>query len=240
MRGRLGESRYILKRETTIEPRELEAMLSNLDDSGYKSLLVCGFYTGLRIAEMIGDPPRKWKVLSKEGNRLNKIGELPGRPGERLWMRDPKLWEWRVGEEHLGIRREDIKTQIGTAYITAKSLKHGKRKRPLELPLSLPYMNLVMETLWATNPKERLWPYTENQVWRRFKRASDGLVYPHSLRFSRATNMAKSPGIALKDMLGWFGWARASTADSYLGGEQSIAKAKASIVNSMAAKEVEE
>jgi integrase len=235
MRGRLGTTRYIDKRETTITRVELETMISRLEDPRLKALSVLSFYTGLRLAELVGDTPRKWKILNHEGKRLQTIGELPGRPEDREWMRDPNLWEWRYRDPLPGLVKEDVRVQGDTVYIISKPLKHGKRKHALELPVDLPYMNLVIDIAESTEPKERVFPFSENQVWRAFTKA--GNIYPHAFRYSRATNMAKTPGMALKDLMGWFGWARSATADAYLTGEESIAKARDSITQSM--KEVE-
>ena len=45
--------------------------------------------------------------------------------------------------------------------------------------------------------------------------------------------MAKTEGIAISDMLNWFGWAHANTADSYLSRERSMAKARDSLEQSV-------
>jgi integrase len=206
--------------------------VDTLGDNLTKSLVVILYYCGFRISEATGDGDRKWKVLSVEGRALSKQKKLPDN-----WMDgeyENKLWWWRRRSSSLpGIVKEDIKVQDGNIYITSKPLKHGKRTGSLELPLSLPMVDLVVNQWKATPDGAKVWPITQHKAWRIISSASGGKIYPHSFRNSRATSMASSDQISIRDMMGWFGWSRATTADNYIFEQKSRAKAVASIVESV-------
>jgi hypothetical protein len=205
-------------------------MLDGLGDLCMKSLVVILYYCGLRIAEVTGDKGRRWKILSKQGRTLSRAGALPDD-----WMGGAEggLWIWKTRDELPGLRKEDLRVQGGLLYINAQVLKHGRREVPLELPVTLPYIELVMGQWYAAKPGERVWPVTTRKAWEIIDRASGHWIYPHAFRLSRATLMARTPGISVSDMKAWFGWARSNTADAYIVSQRSMRKARDSIEQSV-------
>jgi hypothetical protein len=65
-------------------------------------------------------------------------------------------------------------------------------------------------------------------AWNKISKISDGELYPHAFRFSKATDMARDPDISLADMLYWFGWAQARTVDNYIQQARSSARVRKS------------
>ena len=93
MRGRKGKSRYISKRQSVISFGEFEALIEKIDIKNvtFRSLVTILYYIGLRIAEIVGDGPRKWKKLTKYGKSLSRDGDLP-----KNWKdsAEGELWYW--------------------------------------------------------------------------------------------------------------------------------------------------
>lgn len=228
-RGRPGESRYRDKWRSTIPFEDYVSMLHRLEETSEQSLLTILYYTGLRIAEVCGDKGRRWKVLTSEGKSFSKQAKLV-----KGWM-DPeyegKLWEWKTGKAHPGIMKEDIMMGDGLMKIYSRPLKHGRREGEglIELDMKFPFMDLVTMQLENTDAGERVWPFTTHRAWVIISRVSGGKLYPHAFRLSRATRMSEDPGIALADMMAWFGWSRVETPDAYVVGARSTARARKSI-----------
>jgi integrase len=228
-RGRPGESRYREKWRSTIPFEDYVSMLHRLEETGEQSLLTILYYTGLRIAEVCGDGERKWKVLTSEGKSFSRQGKLV-----KGWM-DPEyentLWVWKHRKGLPGIVKEDIKINEGLVKIYSKPLKHGKREGEglIELDMRFPFMDLVAMQVEATEVGERVWPFTTHRAWVLITRASGGKLYPHAFRLSRATRMAEDPGIALADLMAWFGWSRVETPDAYVVGAKTTERARRSI-----------
>jgi len=179
-------------------------------------LLAFLFYTGARVSEIVGDSAKKYKKLSPKGRALKERGLLP-----RDWIKRPEregLWIWAEAKPKPGLLKEDfeIDRTRNVLSVNLKPVKRGKRIAPLELPLDLPYMDLILEQWRKTKKEEKIWKFSPWQVWNIVKKASGGRLYPHAFRFSKATLFARDPNIAVSDMQYWFGWARASTADRYI------------------------
>lgn len=209
----------------------LRALDSYEDPILWKSLLVVLYYTGLRIAELTGDRVKRWKILSSRGRSLSLQGGLP-----RDWITSPAgdLWVYKYREKNLpGIVREDLRFQGELIYINAEVLKHGRRAVPVELPIELPHIELLLDRWEKVEPGAKLWPVTPRKAWEVVREISGGWIYPHAFRLSRASLMARTPGISVSDLQGWFGWARSSTADSYIVSQRSMKKARDSIVSSL-------
>lgn len=230
-RGRPGKSRYKEKRRSTIGFREFVNLIADLDHLIHKSLAAILFYLGIRIAEICGDKERKWKVLSAKGIALSKDGRLP-----RKWIKIPEeegLWVWRTRPPLPGIRKEDIilDEDTGILRIFSEPLKHGRREGEgqLELDINYPFVNLIVKQWKKTKEGDRVWPMSTFQAWYYVKQASKDKIYPHAFRENRATQFARDPTIAIADMQQWFGWARASTADSYIQPIRSLQKARESL-----------
>ena len=216
MRGRPGQSRYKTKRSTPIPFKEFVEIIENTEDLEEKSLLAFLFYTGARVSEIVGDSAKRYKKLSQKGRALKEKGILP-----RDWIKRPEhegLWIWVERPPIKGLTKEDfeIDKTKNVLNVNLKPVKRGRRIAPLELPLDLPYMDLILKQWRKTKKGEKIWRFSPWQVWDIVKRASNGRLYPHAFRFSKATLFARDPNIAVSDMQYWFGWARASTADRYI------------------------
>ena len=228
-------SRYKAKRRTPITIEELGELIAHvrqtsigvrLDQTLKTSLIAVLYYSGLRVAEVVGDSKRKWKTLTQYGKQMANSSEGLGRD----WMNTEEgfLWEWRYRGRLPGIIKEDIKKEGQLLYIESPALKHGIREDPLELSLTWPYVNIIREQ-WNDTPKEmRVWPICQTSARTIVMEASEHL-YPHAFRGSLASNMARDPTISVSDMMGWFGWARAATADNYIMAQRSKVKARESI-----------
>ena len=101
--------------------------------------------------------------------------------------------------------------------IWVPTLKGGERKKPLQLPLKLPYVNLIAQQLIARGPGRRIWPFTGRTAIRIVKRALGVKYYPHFLRLNRATKFLDDPTTTIPEMKAWFGWKRTKTIDDYIG-----------------------
>lgn len=229
-RSRPGESRYLAKWRTTIPFEDFVLMLRRLEETGEQSLLTVLYYSGFRIAEICGDGPRRWKVLTPEGKSFSKQERLI-----KGWM-DPeyegRLWTWKHRGSLPGIVKEDITISGGLMKIYSRPLKHGKREGEglIELDMKkFPFMDLVAMQWEATEPGGRVWPFTTHRAWVITTRASGGKLYPHAFRLSRATRMAEDPGMSLSDLMSWFGWSRVETPDSYIVASRTTARARKSI-----------
>ena len=138
------------------KPIDLEIFLkllgrvAKVDRRGYpaefiQALLALFYWTGFRKTEVLGRKPIKYKVKD----------------------------DTRIGEAHPGLLREDMRVEGDALYVFSVDknvLKHGKRVAPLVLPLSLPYVNLIVERWRKTKPGTRVFPITPICFWRICKR----------------------------------------------------------------------
>ena len=225
-RGRPGRSRYREKRTTVIPYRDFVLFTERVDRNVLKSLVAFLYYAPLRIAEIVGDGPRKWKVLSSKGRGLSYQGKLP-----ESWLKSEQedgLWIWKHRDSLPGIVKEDISLDGLLLLIKSEPLKHGKRDGPLEIDTRYPYMDLVVDQWEKAEPEAKVWDLKTWYVWKQFTNIEKDM-YPHAFRFSRTTSMARDPKISLADMLYWFGWAQARTADSYIQQARSTQRTRTSI-----------
>jgi len=172
------------------KPIDLEIFLkllgrvAKVDTRGYpaefiQALLALFYWTGLRKTEVLGRKPIKYKV--KDGTR--------------------------IGEAHPGLLREDMRVEGDALYVFSVDknvLKHGKRVAPLVLPLSLPYVNLIVERWKKTKPTTRVFPITPICFWRICKRVDPKFTL-HFLRHNRVTKFAANPKVSLADICAWTG-----------------------------------
>jgi len=151
-----------------------------------KSLLALLYWTGLRKTEAIGAIPHRYKT--KKG--------------------------WKLTEQVKGIVKENIWIKEGFLYVEAVARKHGKREGPLAIPLSLPFVNLVVEQWKLTEAGQKVWHISESYVWELMKRIEPRL-YLHFFRFNRVTKFAGNPKTSIRQICAWTGMT-AQTIDSYL------------------------
>ena len=197
----------------------------------WRSLVAILYYIGLRIAEICGDKKRKWKKLTAYGKSLSKEGILP-----KNWQKTPEnegLWYWKERDPLPGILKEDISVDKNIVRIYSKPLKHGKREGQgqLELDLRYPYVDLIVKQWESVEPGKKVWDISTWDGWKFISEISGGNLYPHAFRLSRATVMARNPEMSIADMKQWFGWARGTTADSYIVPIRSVEKARRALAD---------
>ena len=205
--------------------------MSRLDsqDTKFRSLVAFLYYAPLRIVEIVGDGPKKWKILSRRGRALSREGSLP-----EDWQDRNRFWEWRYRDPVPGIKKGDISLDGLLLQVISKPLKHGKRGDdrdnpiPLEIDIRYPYVDLIIQQWERTeNPEDSVWEGISPWLaWSKISKISEGELYPHAFRFSKATDMARDPDISLADMLYWFGWSQARTADNYIQQARSSARVR--------------
>lgn len=111
---------------------------------------------------------------------------------------------------------EDFEVKDGMLIVNAPAKKGGERL-PLEAPIDLPYIDLIVEKVNTTLPLHRVWPFSTVTAWKIVKRAMGPKYYPHFFRLNRATRFLEDPETTAPDMLAWFGWKSKRTIDRYVG-----------------------
>jgi len=162
----------------------LQDRVGNVNRAGYpenfiRALLALFYWTGLRKVEVLGRKPIKYKV-------------------------DAGV---KVGRAHPGLLKEDMRIEDNALFVFSidkKVLKHGKREAPLVLPLTLPYVDLIVERWRKTKPRTRVFPITTITFWRICKRI-DPKFTVHFFRHNRVTKFAANPKVSLADICAWTG-----------------------------------
>jgi len=173
---------------------KLQERVDKVDCSGYptrfiQALIALFYWTGLRKTEVIGRKLIKYRV--KKGVK--------------------------VGKAHPGLLKEDMRIEDKALFVFSideSVLKHGKREAPLVLPVSLPYVNLIVERWQKTKPKHRVFPIGYITFWRICKRI-DPKFTPHFFRHNRVTKFAANPKVSLADICAWTGLSP-QTVSSYM------------------------
>jgi hypothetical protein len=162
--------------------RQFMERVEKIDRLGYgvrfvQALLAIAYWTGFRRSEVIGDSGLKWKVKSGE---LRHSAAFPGLLKENVW----------VDEGHIYFRLDELR----------KHSKGGTRV----FPLSLAFMDLIVERWKETKDKERLFPIDESAQWRIFKNI-DPKLYWHVFCFTRMTKLAEDKDNSLADIVRFSG-----------------------------------
>jgi hypothetical protein len=200
------------------------------------SLLAVYYWSGLRLAEVVGDRKRNYKV-----SRFSKEEREDMRRKGIDWHDQPDPYIIRTSPERPGIRKEDIEfnKERNVLEITALALKHGKRDAPLELSLLLPFVDLIKEQWELTKPGEKIWDLKREYAWEILKEL-DPKLYTHYYRLNRAMEFVKVSSTSPAHLLSWFGWRRLQTAYNYLAlGGRRIEEMSASMVQQYTGKKVE-
>lgn len=88
--------------------------------------------------------------------------------------------------------------------IEAAPRKKGSREAPLMIPLSFPHVDLIVSQWRKAEPKQRVWPISEWDIWRIIKEC-DTRKYVHFFRFNRITELCSDPNQSLADICSWTG-----------------------------------
>lgn len=198
--------RYKKKIEETLSTSEFERLLEQakeytearrkqmegqprFKDVDVVAFLAFLYYTGLRVTEVIGDPPHKYKV---------KDGTV------------------KSSETVEGIRKENVRIMDTLLRVEAYEVrKHGRRYGPLWIPLNKVGVSEIIETWKNTKEGHRLFPISRTQAWR-FVQEVTGKLYPHYFRMNRATRFAEHPDTSIKDLQDWFGWRELISPSKYM------------------------
>lgn len=173
-----------------------------------KSLLGILWWSGLRISEIVGDRERSYMVsrFTKDEQLALKLQDINWRDLENPLIK-------KTSPIRPGICKEDMEIQDNILLVVADPLKHGEREAPLELPLNLPYVDLIVEQWDRTQSKQKVWDLRKEYAWAIMKELG---TYPHHFRFTRATALVRNFKVSPLHLKNWMGWKRLETAYAYL------------------------
>jgi len=117
--------------------------------------------------------------------------------------------------EALERRKEDFLVKDGLLIVDATPKKGGERES-LEVPVNLPYVDLIIRNSKQTK-EDRVWNFSPRTAINIVKRVMGDRYYPHFFRLNRATRFLEDPTTTLPEMKAWFGWKAAKTVDPYIG-----------------------
>ena len=98
--------------------------------------------------------------------------------------------------------------------------KRGLEVPPLEIPLELPFVDLIVERVRKTKARRRVWNISGVTAWRIIKRALGEKYYPHFLRLNRITRMFDDPTTTIPEIKSWTGIKTTQSLDVYIGYSQ--------------------
>jgi hypothetical protein len=158
--------------------------VEKVDRKGYsvhfiQALLAIAYWTGFRRSEVIGDAGLKWKVKSGE---VRTAPPFPGLLKENIWAEEEE----------------------GSLFISQVARKHGHRVEPVVLPLTLPFVDLIVERWKETKEKEKVFPIDETAQWQIFKNI-DPKLYWHVFVLTRVTKLAEDRRNSLADIVRFTG-----------------------------------
>lgn len=168
---------------------KLEKRFEEIDRHGYsleflQALLAALNYSGFRISEWIGASPHK--VHRKDGS-----------------VTYTKPWP--------PLLKEQIWKDLQFLYVYSKARKHGHRDAPIQIPLEMPFLDLVIRQWEATSPGQPLFHIPPVTWWRMLK-AVDPKLYNHFFVLNRLTKQAEDPEMSMKDQEDWSGKSPATIA----------------------------
>jgi hypothetical protein len=158
-----------------------------VDRHGYsleflQSLLAMLYWSGFRISEVIGGLPHKVK---HKGGIVAYTKAWPPLMKEQMWLDQP-----------------DVVTRL--LYVRSAARKHGHREGPIQIPLTLDFVDLIVKQWWQTPERAPIWQIA-NVTWWRILKSVDPLLYSHFFILNRLTKQAEDPEISLKEQEDWSG-----------------------------------
>lgn len=131
--------------------------------------------------------------------------------------------------------KEDFKiTETDLIVDFHQRKKHGLAVPPLEIPLDLPFVDLIVERVRKTKARRRVWNISGVTAWRIIKRALGEKYYPHFLRLNRITRMFDDPTTTIPEIKSWTGIKSFRSLDVYIGfSKQRMQKGKARLRNEL-------
>jgi len=112
--------------------------------------------------------------------------------------------------------KEDFEVKDNVLIVDCPAKKGGYREL-LEISVDLPYVNLIIEQVHRTLPRQRVWKFSHTTAWKIVKRSMGEKFYPHFFRLNRATRFLEDPTTTIPEMKAWFGWKSTGTIDTYIG-----------------------
>ena len=122
---------------------------------------------------------------------------------------------------YTGVRRNEARLTIKEQFSVqgdilfwdvGKREKHSKATEALPLPLSLPYVDVILSIVKRTKPGERIFPFSDKTAYNIVRRA---FKYPHFYRLSRITTFYEQ-GRTNTQLKSWTGLTLTAL-DSYAG-----------------------
>ena len=111
--------------------------------------------------------------------------------------------------------KEDFQVQKGALVANIPPKKGGLKAPPIEIPVDLPYVDLIIKRVKKTKSGKRVWPISPVTAWRIVKRVMPK-HYPHFFRGNRATAFLDDPTTTTPQMMAWFRWRSSRTVDNYI------------------------
>ncbi len=112
--------------------------------------------------------------------------------------------------------KEDFKIEGDILIVNAPAKKHGQRSN-LELPLELPFIDLVVKRVKRCRKQKKVFSISPRHANRLVKQVFGEKYYCHYFRLNRATLFLEDPETTIPEMKAWFGWKKMETISSYIG-----------------------
>jgi len=172
--------------------RQFMERVEKINRMGYgvrfvQALLAIAYWTGFRRSEVIGDSGLKWKT--KERVSLSGV-VTPS--------------EVRHSAPFPGLLKENVWTDESHIYFHLDKLRKHSKGGTKVFPLSLPFIDLILERWKETKDKERLFPIDESAQWQIFKNI-DPKLYWHVFCFTRMTKLSEDKQNSLADIVRFSG-----------------------------------